>query len=510
MMRRFLGLIVFLCVGPLLVGGVEEPRKPAVESESSDTSDFSAFSLNQQEFKAVGSNRCTQNGCHGGGDLASHGTINGDEWDRWYDLGEGNHFLAYRHLESERSNKMAEILGARDGLGIKPQQRQDCLSCHAMNVRLDKREDTFRIDEGVSCEACHGRAQKWRDAHSYKEWAGLSAAEKAARGMYDTRNLIRRAELCASCHFGNEDRRVTHVMMAAGHPELPFEFATDLVGVPIHWRDEPCFLDKDEGPEFQARVWAVGQAVMLRESAERVVRWAKSTESVELAMFECYACHHALDFDTQEAGSRQKRGYMGTPGLPAWNAAPWAACRQLAYRLLALDRRARIDDDVAVLRTQFTLVVRDREVVSAAAADLAELADEMAQAAAEKRFHRQDVFELIRAIASDHEYIGRTGYRGAEQAWRAMVVLYRMTVMNSGELPSNHDEIVVTLGKLQDMLIKDRRNAHSWYKALAAEFDYVEFTDLMQKLAAQLQEGNASAIRAPSAERGRGAAYSRN
>lgn len=479
--RRALGLIVFFSAGVWAAGGIAESEQEAVAPTAPPAGlDYRSFNLGQADLDAVGSIACSNSGCHGDGLPKSGESTVRREWSVWYWNGTGKHNQAYKQLESPKSIRMAAILDELDRSGSVPTKRQDCLSCHSTSVQPEKRGARFKIEEGVSCEACHGRAQHWGLAHTGPSWTDLTAAEKAAGGMYDTRNLIRRAELCMSCHVGNEDRNVTHVMMAAGHPELPFEFVTDMVGVPSHWRNERCYLEEDEGTAFHARAWAVGQAVMLRESARRISRWAESSGGIELAHFECYACHHQVDFDGKETGPRQKRGYVGTPGMPAWNAAPWAVCRSLARRILDPGKFARLESAISVLRTQYTLAGGDRGKVMAAASEVAALAEELAETAARTRFGRTDVYGMIRAIASDNAYIGTIGFRGAEQAWRAMSALYGMAAQDLGMRPVHHAQIVQVLGEMEETLFNLEDD--DWFTATPEKYDFVRFTGMMDRL----------------------------
>src|SRR5262249_55993054 len=90
-------------------------------------------------------------------------------------------------------------------------------------------------------------------------------AASASVGMYDTRNLVKRAEKCVSCHVGDEIRNVDHELIAAGHPDLVFDFETYTAMMPPHWRTAPS--DRVVG-----RAWTVVQVVALRESLKRLAR----------------------------------------------------------------------------------------------------------------------------------------------------------------------------------------------------------------------------------------------
>ena len=126
--------------------------------------------------------------------------------------------------------------------GRPPAEWKDCLTCHAIYMALPEANvaaKTFYTDDGVSCEACHGWADKWYPRHSNRRvWRELTAAAKEADGLYDMRDAHRRAERCSACHVGHagEGKIVTHEMYAAGHPPLPgFEAASFCDMMPPHW-----------------------------------------------------------------------------------------------------------------------------------------------------------------------------------------------------------------------------------------------------------------------------------
>ena len=52
-----------------------------------------------------------------------------------------------------------------------------------------------------------------------------------------------RAGLCLSCHFGNQEKFVTHRMMGAGHPRMSFELDTFTQLQPAHF-----VVDEDSKP----------------------------------------------------------------------------------------------------------------------------------------------------------------------------------------------------------------------------------------------------------------------
>ena len=168
--------------------------------------------------------------------------------------------------------------------------------------------------------------------------------------MIDLWDPAKRARKCASCHVGSapEGKVVTHAMYAAGHPPLPgLEVATFSDAMPRHWQylaeksDEAKKLleYKPDVPE-RTELLLIGGLVDLEESmdllasqAEHCAR-AKEPEdrSLDLAVFDCYACHH----DLKTRSWRQERGYLGKPGRPQFR--PWpTALLQIALQAAKQD-----------------------------------------------------------------------------------------------------------------------------------------------------------------------------
>jgi hypothetical protein len=246
------------------------------------------------------------------------------------------HDLAFVALEGERGRRMGELLGYdRD-----PRKWKECLTCHAIWPD-DKATQhfTFRLEEGVNCVSCHGAYSNWVSDHAginAEKFRPLSRQEKwTAHGMKDLWDPLKRAELCASCHVGNkpQGKWVSHDMYAAGHPPLPgFEPATFSNEMPRHWqylREKSPALQKElglaEGELEETKLLLVGAAIALRENMKLLVADAASDEvkngdGLDLAHFDCYACHHDLKADSW----RLKRGYEkgrkpGRVGMRPWS-----------------------------------------------------------------------------------------------------------------------------------------------------------------------------------------------
>lgn len=245
------------------------------------------------------------------------------------------HRKAFEALTSPLGQQMSKLLG------YDVTKRPECLSCHAVDKAPEKAPsgktaDHYYTEYGVSCESCHGFATQWGGEHFVKTWRGKEPAEKESKGMWDMRNPARRAERCASCHIGDAaaGRFVTHTMYAAGHPPLPaietMAFSRD---EPMHYKfakDLPELVKMAQAdPESTwrrfhfrsnesqaARQVAVGAIACLRSSLKLLAEAAKEAETkkdgLDLAHFDCYACHH----DLQSQGWRQQRGFNGVPGRP--------------------------------------------------------------------------------------------------------------------------------------------------------------------------------------------------
>jgi len=215
-----------------------------------------------------------------------------------------------------------------------------CLACHAVDLdpKAPPAEKHFVTAYGVSCESCHGAANKWIGDHVQADWRGYPPGKKAELGMIDLRDPAKRTEVCVSCHVGNlkEGKFVTHEMYAAGHPPLPaFELVTFCRDQPAHYHtpkneaieklDAKAALERyhyrpADVEVADARNLAVGGVGTMKAFADLLAESAAKAgpnDILDFALFDCYACHHELKVPS----FRQARGYRGIPGrppLPAW------------------------------------------------------------------------------------------------------------------------------------------------------------------------------------------------
>src|SRR5581483_4147171 len=176
----------------------------------------------------TGPGSCAAASCHGSVRPVAGSRIRQTEYNTW--IVQDKHAKATEVLSNPVSLRMGRLLG----IG-RPDSAAKCLACHALNVPESDRAKSFAA-EGVSCEACHGPASGWLGAHTTRNW---THEQSLALGMYDTKDVVRRTERCASCHIGSADKAVDHEMIAAGHPDLVFDLEAFSAAMPKHWQEPP-------------------------------------------------------------------------------------------------------------------------------------------------------------------------------------------------------------------------------------------------------------------------------
>ena len=99
------------------------------------------------------------------------------------------HAKAYETLKGDEAKKIAK----EKGLSKPPHESPECLKCHvAGGGTAENIEKTFKMEEGVTCEVCHGPASGYKILHSKGDLekskaAGLMIADKSGK-------------LCMQCH----------------------------------------------------------------------------------------------------------------------------------------------------------------------------------------------------------------------------------------------------------------------------------------------------------------------
>lgn len=105
-------------------------------------------------FKYIGAKGCKM--CH-------NSAAQGKQYEIWT---ASKHSQAYAVLASPEAKKVASAKGIAD-----PQKDEKCLKCHltAYNAPAEMLTKTYSIEEGVSCESCHGPGEKYKAMNVMKD-----------------------------------------------------------------------------------------------------------------------------------------------------------------------------------------------------------------------------------------------------------------------------------------------------------------------------------------------------
>lgn len=134
-----------------------------------------------------------------------------------------------------------------------------CMTCHGTVVTG---KETAEVEDGVSCEACHGPGSGYRDSHKDvpKDKGGYDIAVKA--GLTDLRKLDVRSKACVRCHLTTDQK-----ILSAGHPSgLQFKYANQMKPLSKHWKRSLTDADRDQAP-FDVAIAARGPLPVVKTVA---------------------------------------------------------------------------------------------------------------------------------------------------------------------------------------------------------------------------------------------------
>ncbi len=289
--------------------------------------------------ETVGMAGCAATGCHGRTNVR-HGTLDADTWHEsfalWLDR--DPHTRSYAVLEGQLAKHIMKNLRHGDPtLPADATQDLRCLACHT-NPSLakplaDPTGQLLRIRaEGVSCEACHGNAEKWQIAHSNAISPDKRKATFADWQMNDLNDWHVQATTCAGCHIGAAEdkargipvRDMNHDMIAAGHPRLEFEFASYQSRLAKHWMPRNRTTGQPPSGDAPLHAWAHGQLAVEEAycalSLDRMSRANSEPRSPypEFADWNCSHCHHQLAGVPWREEAAKKQSTARGLGRPAW------------------------------------------------------------------------------------------------------------------------------------------------------------------------------------------------
>jgi hypothetical protein len=285
----------------------------------------------------VGPGSCQGSNCHSQVDVGTEYDILQTEFSSWL---EDDHAHAFEDLGNELSLRIARNLELDA-----PWRSEKCLACHSVSADAEP----FILENGVSCEACHGPAGGWVQGHARRSWTHV---DSLAVGMIDLRDVSLRARTCLACHQGDERREVDHELLAAGHPELVFELYTGESSVP-HWKPFDALRERQGRRDTHGVVaWAVGQVEAFRQGLAQLERHTRAQVSTDFAELTCESCHHSL----ADSRWRQQReqGYPYRSGVPAWNLARWVVLQELVAQMVP-DEYPPLEEEVRNIAAWATL-----------------------------------------------------------------------------------------------------------------------------------------------------------
>ena len=382
-------------------------------------------------YSYMGAASCSGSACHGSTTPRTKLKIPQNEFFIWSQ--KDRHTKAYEVLLNPDSKRIAQNLKLD-----KPEQSARCLVCHALRVEPDRQGALVEIEEGVTCEACHGPSEKWLGPHIRKDFDALKAT---SLGMYPTKDLAKRSTKCLACHLGaGPDQIVDHELIGAGHPRLKFELDTFSSQMPAHWLPPK---DKSAKDWLGTKTWAIGQAVALRDQIHLLTSSRKGKGGLwpDFIHFECYACHHEVVDRVRDISEDDKklqrwrvRDYGGKPGRLVWNASNYAVYRHI-INLISPDQAKMLDQSVKAFHEGLTGKRGAAESFDASLTKLAELTDQLVPKVSQFVWNQQNVMTLMRNISGDGHAIGNAGFQAAEQAVMTLASLMDAYMDAVGNLP---------------------------------------------------------------------------
>jgi hypothetical protein len=438
-------------------------QNPELFAENKDLA-VSEKTRSDDLYSYMGASSCSGSDCHGNSTARNKFRIGQNEFYIWSQ--KDKHAKAYEVL----TNADAKVI-ARNLRIAKPEESARCLVCHAVSVSPDSQGTLYDITDSVSCEACHGPAEKWLSPH-YRP--GFDRQKAMSLGMYDTSDLVKRAEKCLECHAGTEGREVTHELIGAGHPRLTFEIDTYAYAMPSHWRPP---TEKKDREWLGARAWAIGQAAAFRNQIKRLAASRRADVGLwpDFTRFDCFACHHAvvdrLHGITEKEKAEQawrRRDYDGKPGRLIWNSSSYGVFRHVV-NLTAPEEGKHLEQLMRTFHEGLTGKESSRESFNAVVNRLSALSDKLVSQIAQYTFTRQNVLSLMKNISGDGRRLTASGFLAAEQAVLALASLY--------------DAYLETAGVMSESkTIKDTIDALHKQIQSGSAFNPSEFETTMSKL----------------------------
>lgn len=397
---------------------------------------------------------CAGSTCHGAVEPWKNSTVLQNEYVTWQR--QDKHAKAYNVLLDERSKRIARNLG----LSQPAHQADVCLDCHADNAAV--RSKTFQLTDGVGCEACHGGAPRWLGIHVSGQ---ASHQDNIAAGMFPTEDPIARAELCLSCHFGDQKKFVTHRIMGAGHPRMSFELDTFTAVQPAHYRVDDDYR-KRKKVTSPVQTWAIGQAMAMSKLMEAMADPKRGRDGIfpEFVLFDCHACHHPMSNLRWQARASTGLG----PGIPRVSDSNLIMLRVITTHIEPETGKLLRERSLALHRAS----TEGSDAMVAAAKSLKEIADKLVGVFARHNFGKTEIQALMNGLITEGLAGEFVDYAAAEQTTMAMSSL--ISAMQQ-------------TGMINEAQVKAMNTAlEKLYAAVAKDEEYtpVSFTTALQEFQA--------------------------
>jgi hypothetical protein len=447
--------IVAACViGPLAEGpsrflSYADPAVAEMKEKQADKTNAT-----DDAYMYLGAASCSGSACHGSTTPRNKLKIAQNEFFIWSE--KDAHTKAYEVLTKPDAKVIAKNLRIP-----KAEESDRCLVCHAVSVAPERQGSLYEITEGISCEGCHGAAERWLGPHIRKDFDMQKGIQI---GMYPTKDFGKRTEKCLGCHAGADAKVVDHELIGAGHPRLKFELDVYSSKMPAHWRPPK---EKQAADWLGARAWAIGQAGAFRNEMKMLTASRRSRVGIwpDLTHFDCFACHHPVVDHLKGLTEQQKneqrwrfRDYEGKPGRLVWNAASYSILRHLISQV-SPDEAKTLDQLVKVFHEGVAGKGVSAETFGATLTRLSDLSDKLVSTVSQQTFNQPLVVSLMRNISGDGKRLAAAGFQSAEQAVLTVASLYDAYKDAAGP-PPDHAAVMEAIDGLYKT-IQDTRTFHA-------------------------------------------------
>lgn len=364
---------------------------------------------------------CAGSTCHGRAE-GNGAVVRQDEISTWQSPSSqsGAHSRAYAVLAGRRGQQIA------DSLGLGPAtQAADCLGCHATFAPKQQRGPRFSLADGVSCESCHGPAEKWLASHYARP---ATHASNVSDGLIPLDQPKVRANNCLDCHYGSKNRGqfVTHSMMAAGHPRVSFEL--DLFSALQQHHDEDDDYRQRKGRMNSVRLWAVGQAEAVKRSTGLFTDAKYGMEGAfpQFYFYDCHSCHRTIQDSDKRRLTFEANSSRPIPfGNPPFNDENIIMLSAVAKALVP----GQADTFLQASRDFHNAMGNANGAEARAAANaLGKRAGALSNALSQRAYANADAFKVIDMISGKATKARFTDYSGSVQAVMAIDTLLNALV----------------------------------------------------------------------------------